>query len=349
MENGGKRMFGIRYIKFNSMTHVIHYKKGRVRKQGKGLSFYYYAPDSSIVAIPVGSKDVQFIFNNSTVDFQQVSIQGQITYRIDDPARIGELLDFTVGDNGAYMSDDPGKLDARLVNEAQTATSAFIQGLALVDVLRKAKEIEDEITRGLAGSPAITLLGVVPIRVNVIAVKPTPEMGKALETTTREELQKEADLAIYKRRQFAVEQEKTIKESELNIEIAVEQKKKQIAEKRMETEVLEEENRKHIREIKIDADIAIEEQKKRLIEMQAENGKREADAHGYAIKAAIEPYKGLDWKTILALVQGGSDPRNNLAIAFRELAEKADKISNLTITPDLLSNLVQTQPQAKSK
>jgi len=329
------------------MTHVIHFKKGRVKKQGKGLSFYYYAPDSSIVAIPVGSKDVQFIFNNATVDFQLVSIQGQITYRIEDPVRVSELLDFTVGYSGAYVGDDPGKLDARLVNEAQTATSSFIQGLTLKDVLRKAKEIEDEITKGLTSSHAVKLLGVAPIRVNVIAVKPTPEMGKALETTTREELQKEADLAIYRRRQFAVEQEKTIKESELNIEIAVEQKKKQIAEKRMETEVLEEENRKHLREIKIDADIAIEEQKKRLIEMQAENNRREADAHGYAVKASIEPYKGLDWKTILALVQGGSDPKNNLAIAFRELAEKAEKITNLTITPDLLASI--TAPQAKTK
>jgi hypothetical protein len=340
-------MFGIHYIKFNSMTHVIHYKKGRVRKLGKGLSFYYYAPNSSIVAIPVGSKDVQFIFNNSTVDFQLVSIQGQITYRIEDPGRISELLDFTVGSSGAYTSDDPGKLDARLVNEAQTATSSFIQGLALKDVLRKAKEIEDEIAKGLTGSHAVKLLGVAPIRVNVIAVKPTPEMGKALETTTREDLQKEADLAIYKRRQFAVEQEKTIKESELDIEIAVEQKKKQIAEKRMETEVIEEENRKHLREIKIDADIAIEEQRKRLIDTQTENNRREADAQGYMIRATLDPYKGLDWKTILALTQGASDPKNNLAIAFRELAEKAEKISNLTITPDLLANLVQTQARTK--
>ena len=52
-------------------------------------------------------------------------------------------------------------------------------------------------------------------------------MERALETETREKLQQEADQAIYLRRNFAVEQERKIKESELNTEIAVEEKKKQ--------------------------------------------------------------------------------------------------------------------------
>jgi regulator of protease activity HflC (stomatin/prohibitin superfamily) len=64
------------------------------------------------------------------------------------------------------------------------------------------------------------LLGVEVLAVNVVAVKPSPEMSKALETTTREALQQEADEAIYQRRNFAVEQERKIKESQLNTENA---------------------------------------------------------------------------------------------------------------------------------
>ena len=45
---------------------------------------------------------------------------------------------------------------------------------------------------------------------------------------------------------FAVEQERTIKESELNTEIAVEEKKKQIAEKKMEAEVQKAENNRKV-------------------------------------------------------------------------------------------------------
>ena len=49
---------------------------------------------------------------------------------------------------------------------------------------------------------------------------------------------------FYERRNFAVEQERKIKESELNTEIAVEEKQKQIDEKRMEADVQREENNK---------------------------------------------------------------------------------------------------------
>jgi len=216
----------------------------------------------------VGSKDIQFIFTNTSLDFQSLSIQGQITYKIEEPHKLAELLDFTVDVRGDVTGEDPGKIDARLINEAQAATSAFIQSLPLKEALKSARNIEANIATGLTSSTAIKSLGIVPLSVNVIAIKPTPEMAKALEATTRESLQQEADQAIYKRRQFAVEQEKTIKESELNIEIAVEEKKKQIAEKKMETEVLQEENRRKLREIIIQADIAIEA------------GKRSSWSHG---------------------------------------------------------------------
>ena len=63
-------MLGIRFIKFDAMTYVIHYKKGRVAREGRGLAFYYYEPSSSIAAIPLGSNDVPFIFNETTVDYR---------------------------------------------------------------------------------------------------------------------------------------------------------------------------------------------------------------------------------------------------------------------------------------
>ena len=78
-------MFGISYIKFDSMTYVIHFKNGRVKNEGRGLSFFYYAPNSSIAAIPLGSNDLPFIFNETTTDYQSISIQGQVTYKIGNP------------------------------------------------------------------------------------------------------------------------------------------------------------------------------------------------------------------------------------------------------------------------
>lgn len=333
-------MFGIKYIKFDTMTHIIHYKNGKIVKEGRGLSFFYTSYNSSIVAIPVGSNDLQFIFNESTGDYQQISIQGQLTYKINDANKLAGLLDFTVDAKGDYKKEDGEKLKQRLINEAQTATSSYIQSLQLKDAIINAKTIEQKIQEGLRISEAVMLLGVEVLAVNVVAVKPSPEMSKALETTTREALQQEADEAIYQRRNFAVEQERKIKESQLSTEIAVEEKKKQIAEKKNESEILKAENNRKLREMKIEADISVEEQNKNLIKLKTENEKKQADAEKYRLEATLQPYREMDWKTLMAINPKGNEAKLNIALAFRELAENAQNINNLNITPNLLDSLI---------
>ncbi len=332
-------MFGISYIKFDAMTYVIHFKNGRIVREGRGRSFFYFAPNSSIVAIPIGSNDLPFIFNETTHDYQNISIQGQVTYKIANQKQLAELLDFTVDQNGVHKKNDTEKLNQRIINEAQTTLSAFIHGLGLKDSIRSAKTVETKITEGLKTSPALTTLGIEILTVNILAIKATPEMARALETETREKLSQEADQAIYERRNFAVEQERRIKESELNTEIAVEEKKKQIDEKRMEAEVQKANNERVLREMKVQADIAIEDQRKLLIEQQTANARKEADTQGYVLEATLKPYKDMDWRMITAL-NDNPDPKFNIALAFRQLSENAEKIGNLNISPDLLDSLL---------
>ncbi len=332
-------MFGFKHIKFDAMTYVLHFKNGNIKREGRGLSFFYFSPNSSIVAIPMGSNDLPFIFSESTNDYQTVTIQGQISYKITNPKTLSDVLDFTVQDNGQYKKNDIEKLNQRLINEAQTATSSFIHGIKLKDAIRSAKTIEESIIEGLKNSSAINMLGIEILGANILAISATPEMSRALETETREKLQQEADQAIYERRNFAVEQERKIKETELNTEIAIEEKQKQITEKKMESEVIKAENDRKLREMKLEADISVENQRKLLIEEKTENDKIEAETQGYVLEATLKPYKNIDWKILTAL-NNNTDPKFNISLAFRELAENADKIGNLNISPDLLDSLL---------
>lgn len=332
-------MLGIKYIKFDSMTYVIHYTNGKIKKEGRGLSFYYWSMSSSIAAIPMGSNDIPFIFNESTSDFQTISIQGQITYQVTNPKQLAELLDFSVDRRGNSKSNDAEKITQRLTNEAQTATSAYIHGLQLTEAIRSAPAIEKTIMEGIKESEAVKMLGIEPLSVNVIAIKASPEMEKALEAKTREALQQEADQATYKRRNFAVEQERKIKESELNTEIAVEEKRKQIVEKQMETKILTEENNRKIQHMQMETDILLEEKKQQLVNIQTDNERKQAETKGYVLETTLKPYKDLDWKTIMA-IGGNNDAKLNISLAFRELAENTDKIQNLNISPDLLNSLL---------
>lgn len=339
-------MFRLNHIKFDSMTHAFYYKNGGLKKEGRGLSFFYFAPNSSIVAIPMGSNDLPFIFKESTNDYQTVTIQGQISYKIANPKMLADVLDFTINDEGTYKKNDIEKLNQRIINEAQTSTSSFIHNIGLKEATRSAKEMENRILEGLKSSEAINMLGIEILGANVLAVQANPEMSKALETETRERLQQEADQAIYERRNFAVEQERKIKESELNTEIAVEEKQKQIDEKRMELEVQRMENNRKLREMNIEADIAIEEQRKIFIEQKTENDRKEAEVQGFQLEAMLKPYKEMDWRSLTALA-GHSDARNNIALAFRELAQNAEKIGNLNISPDLLDSILNNKRTEK--
>ena len=335
-------MLGIRFIKFDAMTYVIHYKKGRVAREGRGLAFYYYEPSSSIAAIPLGSNDVPFIFNEQTQDYQTISVQGQVSYRVKDAKKLAEVLDFTVDAEGIYKKDESEKITQRIINEAQTSTSALVHSLTLKEAIRGAKSIEEKISAGLKNAVAVDALGLEILSVNVLAVKGTPEMERALEAETREALQQGADQAIYARRNFAVEQERKIKESELNTEIAVEEKKKQIVEKKAETELLTAENNRKLRETKIKADIAVENERQKLIETRVQNSRKEADAQGYAIETLLKPYRSMDWKT-LAAIGKEFNANSQVAMAFRLLAENAEKIGTLNITPDLLQSLTNSK------
>jgi len=333
-------MLGINYIKFDSMNYVIHYQNGKVKKEGKGLSFFYFSPNSSIVSIPIQSNDFQFVFNETSKDYQELTLQGQITYKIRNPKLLAESLDFTVNSKKRYLKNDYEKIKQRIINEAQTISSSIIQGLSLKEALRYLENLESEIFERIQKSKTVEMLGLEILSVNILGITPNPKLARALEAQTREALQKDADQAIYERRNFAVEQERIIKESELNTEIAIEEKQKQIVEKKMETDVVKQTNINKLKEMEMSSDISIEEQKKKLIDIQVSNDKKEADSKEYILNANLKPYKEMDWKTLMAMSNKNNNPKTHIALAFRELADNADKIGTLNITPDLLDSII---------
>jgi hypothetical protein len=312
----------IGYRKAAPTTYVIHYQNGRVRREGAGLAFLYYAPSSTIVEVPQASADVPFAFNEVTADIQPVTIQGQVTYRIVAPKQAASLLNYATRHGGGYVSDGPEKLSERLVQATQILVRGVVQRLALRRVLVSSEEVVRAVLTELRGSESVAMLGVEILSLVIVAVRPTPETQRALEAETREQLLREADEAIYARRNAAVEQERRIRESELNTEIAVQEKQRQI------------------RETQMAADIAVEQQRKVLVEARAENERKDADTRAYGLRAVLEPLKETDWRTLMAAGSGGGDARTMIAVAFRELAENAGRIGELNITPELLSSLL---------
>ncbi|WAM25596.1 SPFH domain-containing protein [Myxococcus sp. NMCA1] len=312
----------IGYMKAAPTTYVMQFEAGKVVREGAGLSFFYWKPSATLVSVPLSSADVPFVFNEVTRDFQAVTLQGQLTWRVTDPRRLASLLDYSLGPTGRYHSDDPEKLEERLVQVAQVRARSVVQGLTLREVLVRSDAIEQQVLAALAVAEPVKALGVEVMAFSLLSVKPAPEMARALEAEAREALQRNADEAIYARRNAAVEQERRIKESELATELAVEARQRQI------------------REAKMAADIAVEEQRAALMTRWSDNERQAADARAYALEKTLAPVRGVDWKTLMATSAGGGDPALNIALAFREMAENAQRIGELNVSPDLLRSLV---------
>lgn len=340
-------MFGIRFIKIPPTTHVIQYSGGKIVREGAGISFFFYSPTTSLVAVPVASTDVPFIFEEQTADYQTVSLQGQITYRIAEPKKLAALMDFTLAAHGrGYASEDPEKLPQRVINLVHVLARAEIEKLPLRQTLRASEPLVAAIRAQLTALPELTALGLEVLGLSLLAIKPTPETARALEAETREQLLKGADEAIFMRRNAAVEQERAIKENELNTEIAVENKKRQIRETQMEAEKAVQEKEAQLERAKLESSIGLEDERKKLVALAAENAKAESDTRAYGISTTMQALASADASVLQALATTGMKPQQLIAFAFQELAAKADKIGNLNISPELLSELLAS-PGAK--
>lgn len=338
-------MFGIKFIKVQPTTYLLQYRGGEIVREGLGLSFFYYSPTTSLVAVPVASSDVPFIFQETTADFQTVSIQGQVTFRVGEPKRLAGLLNYTLARDGeTYASEDPEKLPERVIHVINVLARAELQKLALREAIRGSDELVKAVRAGLAASAEMTLLGLEVLGLSILAIKPTPETARALEAEAREQLLLEADEAIYSRRNAAVEQERAIKENELNTEIAVENKKRQIRETQMDAERAVQEKEGLLKKEALEANIGLENRRKSLVALAADNAKAEADARAYGVSSTMKALGSADTKILQALASTGMRPEQLIAFAFQELAGKADKIGQLNISPDLLRELFDRQP-----
>lgn len=334
-------MLGIQFIKVQPTVYLLQYRKGQVVREGAGLSFFYYGPSTSLVAVPQASDDAPFIFEEVTADFQAVTIQGQVTYRVVDAKKLAGLMNFTLNARGqGYVSDDPQKLPQRVINTVNVLARAELQKLSLREAIRASDALVQAVRKGLAESGEVAQLGLEILGLNILAIKPTPETARALEAETREQLLKEADEAIYARRNSAVEQERAIKENELNTEIAVENKKRQIRETQMDAERAVQEKQHQLAQADMAAKVLLEERRKSLVALAATNAKAEADARAYGVSTTMQAISSVDARTLQALASVGMKPEQLIAVAFQELAGRADKIGELNISPDLLRELM---------
>ncbi len=356
------------YIKFSPNEYVFRYKKGRVVAQGVGLSFFYFERNTSVCAIPTSTIDTDFIFEETTEDYQTVTVQGQVTYRIVDFSKIVNSIDFSVNMKTRKLNNDPlPKLSKRIVNLSQVLIKNKIGSITLTEAVNAGSDWAQSLISELQNNDELKELGIQVCGFSVTRVSSTNETSRALEAHTRETILKEADDALYERRNASIEQERRVKENELNTEISVEEKKKKIketeietkkmliekeselkkfeVEKRAERERIEIQAKTERERIEIESELELEKLRKELADLKLENAKKDADAEAYRISSVMEAYSKISPEVLVALSEMCMEPEKVIAQAFEKLAANSNKIGQLNITPDLLESVMNKRDE----
>lgn len=226
---------GIAYRKFEPTEYVMKVRRGKVVQKGLGLSFFYNTMTTSMIVIPATAFDTGFAFDElMTADFQSVSVQGDISYIVTDYERASRMVDFSWKGKKEYMAvltEAGQKMSKRVLNLVKVCITKFISGKTVREAIVSADELAGALREGMREDETLKEFGLELVSVSILGVLARSDTRKALEAAAREEILRQQDDAIYKRRNAAIEQERLVKENELNTEIRVAEKQKEKREK----------------------------------------------------------------------------------------------------------------------
>ena len=208
-------IMAIRYKKFEQTEYVMKIKKGKIIQQGPGLSFFYNTMTTSMIVLPATAFDTAFAYDDiMTSDFQKITVQGDISYTISDYQRAAKMVDFSYKNNkkedSLTMAVAGQKMAKRMTNLIKVYTAKYISAKTIKEIITSADELANFLKTSLRKDETIQELGLQMIAVSILGILPQPETRRALEAATREEILKQQDDAVYKRRNAAIEQERIV-------------------------------------------------------------------------------------------------------------------------------------------
>lgn len=356
----------IKFKKFQPTEYVMKITKGKISKQGAGLSFFYNTLTTSMLVLPTTALSTGFAFDDMmTADFQTMNVQGDIAYTISDYTKAAKMVNFAYSENKLENAETQSQANAqmakRIINLLKVYTTKFISGKKVTEAITASNELAAMLDENLKNNEVIDNLGIQILSISILGIQAKPETRKALEAATREEILRQQDDAIYKRRNAAIEQERIVKENELNTEIKVAEKEKEKKEKEMETErlIMEKqaelnkekkekeieterlvmEKRAELDKEKLENNIRLEQKNVEFVDLQIANEKKRSDARAYDSQVLLNTFTGVDIEVLKALAITGMDSKALIAKAFMDMGDRADRIGSLNISPDLLNAL----------
>jgi regulator of protease activity HflC (stomatin/prohibitin superfamily) len=305
----------VRHLRAEPTSHLLRYRNGAVVAQGRGLAFWFRPLRTAVVEIPIDDRELEFHFGGRSSDFQDVTVQGAVAYRVDRPEALASRIDFTLDlATGRYRRRPLEQLGGLLTQIAQGLVWGYLVATPLETLLTTGvDEIRRRLAGGLADDPRLAGMGVAVSSVDVLAVRPTPEVERALQVPRLEQVQQLADKATFERRASAVEQERAIGANELATRIELARREEELVAQEAENARRRAEGRAAEQEVEARSEAA------RIVAVEGARVETE--------RARTEVYAGLPGPVLRALT-------------VRDVAEHLPAIDHLTLAPELVTPLL---------
>ena len=97
-----------RHLRGAPTQHVRHLREGKLVHDGTGLSFFFRPLTAVLSEVPVDDRELPLLFHARTADFQDLTVQASVTFRVTDPATAGQRLDFSIDPDRALARHAAG-------------------------------------------------------------------------------------------------------------------------------------------------------------------------------------------------------------------------------------------------
>jgi hypothetical protein len=337
------------------------YSQGQASKSGLGISGLILTTSSTIVEVPTGTIACPFSQECNSLDRQLVSLSGTAIFSVNSPEKLSDTFDFSLDSRGRFQSDDPKRLVDRLSEILASVLLSVTVQRSLTDLLGPQENLGLEVLEAINKNPILEKMGISIQTISVTSIQPSPDINKALESIRAEELKKESDAAIHARQLAAELKDRQLKQEALVTGKVIQEGEREILEAKFETtkrkatlenevqrlEIVkkDEQLKAYIRQDKekAEGEVVVSKIKTQKVEEDSKNIVSLGNAEGQALEAKAKALGSLDAKKLQALAISGGSPGNIFAAAFLDLADKADKIGSLNITPDLLQSIIDSK------
>jgi hypothetical protein len=273
-------------------------------------------PDgASISEVQMDDRELPFLLKGQSSDYQDLTVQGIIIWRVARPEILSERIDFTIDlANGQHRGQPIDQVNNVLVFLARQFANGYLKQQNVRDLLEGGvAPLQAAVADGFANDASLEGMGLELVNLSIADLASTSELTRALQTPTFESVQQQADEATFARRALAVEKERAIAENELGnkIELATRQKE--------------------------------------LIAREDANARSEAEALSAAMKIKatakadqirVIETANADMERARVAIVAELPPAVLLAMAAREFSGKLERVDSLTVTPDMLTGFL---------